>query len=108
MSSGFVVDLGRMASLVETLTDVKDSMSEANDALKDASAQNLGSARLDDAGAAFRDKWTYGIGKLADLAQSMTEGLAQTDKAYSATEAELAQLFGTSSGLTGRLAGGAR
>lgn len=93
MGSGFQVDLGQMKSLISTLSDAKDAMSSADNALKSASAQDLGSAGLDSAGGAFRDKWTYGIGKLADLAKDMTAGLQKTEQAYQESEDAISQAF---------------
>lgn len=98
MGSGFQVDMGQLAQLVSALSDAKDAMSSADDALKDASPSDLGSASLDSAGGSFRDKWTYGIGKLADLAHDMTGGLEATKKAYHECESAIADAFGKASG----------
>jgi conjugal transfer/entry exclusion protein len=98
VGSGFQVDMGQLAQMLTTLSDAKDSMSSADDALKDASPQDLGSASLDSAGGSFRDKWTYGIGKLADLAQDMTGGLEATKKAYQQCESAIADAFDKSAG----------
>jgi uncharacterized protein YukE len=108
VGSGFQVDLGQMKSLITTLSDAKDAMSSADDALKSASPQDLGSAGLDSAGGAFRDKWTYGIGKLADLAKDMTAGLQQTEKAYQDVEDGIAQAFNkAAAGAAGAVGAGA-
>ncbi|HEX3647713.1 MAG TPA: hypothetical protein VHV49_04745 [Pseudonocardiaceae bacterium] len=105
MGSGFQVDLGQMKSLISTLSDAKDAMTSADDALKSASPQDLGSAGLDSAGGAFRDKWTYGIGKLADLAKDMTAGLQATEKAYQDVEDGIAQAFNKAAAGAGSAAG---
>lgn len=108
MGSGFQVDLGQMKSLITTLSDAKDAMSSADDALKSASPQDLGSAGLDSAGGAFRDKWTYGIGKLADLSKDMATGLQQTEKAYQDVEDGIAQAFDkAAAGAAGAVGAGA-
>jgi uncharacterized protein YukE len=96
MGSGFQIDLGQMRSLITTLTDAKESMTSADDALKNASAQDLGSAGLDSAGAGFAHKWGYGIGKIAHFAGQMTTGLRQTQQNYQDTEDEIANVFGGS------------
>jgi hypothetical protein len=93
VGSGFQIDLGQMKSLISTLSDAKDAMSNADNALKSASAEDLGSAGLDSAGGSFRDKWTYGIGKLADLAKDMTASLQKTEQAYQETEDAIADGF---------------
>jgi hypothetical protein len=90
--------MGQLAQMVTTLSDAKDAMSSADNALKDASPSDLGSASLDSAGGSFRDKWTYGIGKLADLAHDMTGGLEATKKAYQECESAIADAFGKASG----------
>jgi hypothetical protein len=96
-----------MKSLISTLADAKDAMTSADDALKSASPQDLGSAGLDSAGGAFRDKWKYGIGKLADLAKDMTAGLQQTEKAYQQVEDGLAQAFNKAAAGAGAVASAA-
>jgi uncharacterized protein YukE len=97
-----------MKSLITTLSDAKDAMSSADDALKSASPQDLGSAGLDSAGGAFRDKWTYGIGKLADLSKDMATGLQQTEKAYQDVEDGIAQAFDkAAAGAAGAVGAGA-
>ena len=93
MGSGYQIDLGQMGSLITNLTDAKESMTSADDALKNASPQDLGSGGLDSAGAAFAHKWGYGIGKIAHLAGQMTTGLDQTRKNYQDTEDEIAKVF---------------
>lgn len=107
MGNGFQVDLGQMKSLISTLADAKDAMTGADDALKSASPRDLGSAGLDSAGGAFRDKWTYGIGKLADLAKDMTAGLRQTEKAYQQVEDGIAGAFDKAAAGAGTVAGAA-
>jgi uncharacterized protein YukE len=112
MGSGFQIDLGQLGSLVTNLTDAKESMTSADDALKNASAHDLGSAGLDSAGAAFAHKWGYGIGKIAGLAGQMSTGLRQTQKNYQDAETEIATAFAGSdqagSPISQRLSGGAR
>ena len=93
MSNGFQVDLDAMSSLITTLVDAKDAMTSADNALKDASAEDLGSAGLDSAGAAFRDRWKYGIGKIAGLARDMADGLQQTRTAYLDSDSQVAAMF---------------
>jgi hypothetical protein len=93
VGNGFQVDMGQLSTLINTLEDAKDAMTNADNALQNASAQDLGSARLDSAGSAFRDKWTYGIGKLSDLADKMTEGLQNTQKTYASCETAIEDAF---------------
>lgn len=93
MGNGFQVDMGQLSTLINTLEDAKDAMTNADNALQNASAQDLGSAQLDSAGSAFRDKWTYGIGKLSDLADKMTEGLQNTQKTYASCETAIEDAF---------------
>lgn len=93
MGDGYRVDLGAMTSLVSTLQHAEESMTSANDALKDASPQDLGSAGLDSAGKDFQDTWEYGIGKIADLAGKMAGGLGDTLKTYRSAEDSISKLF---------------
>jgi hypothetical protein len=98
MGSGYQIDLGQLGSLITNLTDAKESMTSADDALKNASPQDLGSTGLDSAGASFAHKWGYGIGKIAHLAGQLTTGLQQTQKNYQDTETEIATVFSGSNG----------
>ena len=109
MSSGYQIDLGELGSLITTLRDAKDSMDSANNALKDASARDLGTSGLDGAGGDFQDKWGYGIGQIADLSGKMTTGLSDTQKTYQNAEDSISKLFpnpGGSSGGGGSRGGG--
>lgn len=93
MGNGYQIDLGEMKSLVSTLENAEESMKGADNALKDASPFDLGSAHLDSAGKAFQDAWEYGIGKIADLSGKMTEGLQGTLKTYQEAEDNISKLF---------------
>lgn len=123
MGSGFQVDMGQLGSLITNLEDAKESMTSADDALKNVSARDLGSVGLDSAGSAFQHRWGYGIGKLAHLAAQMTTGLQQTKQNYQDTETEIANAFsgsgdgasegtgagtGLASAISDRLSGGAQ
>lgn len=93
MAGGYKVELGELETLVSTLENAEKSMTSANDALRDSSAKDLGSASLDKAGNDFQDKWEYGIGKLAELSEKMAKGLKQTEKTYEHAEQEIKKLF---------------
>jgi hypothetical protein len=93
VGSGYQVDLGAMAGLVNTLKDAAQSITNANTALKNASTEQLGNDDLNSAGSDFKDRWDYGTGKISDLTGKMTDGLNGTVQAYQALETQLAQSF---------------
>jgi hypothetical protein len=68
-------------------------MAKANNALRGATAKDLGSVVLDRAGNDFRDRWEYGIGKLAESAEKVVEGLNATQKQYKDVDQATAQYF---------------
>jgi hypothetical protein len=79
--------------LVDQLDHAEDRMKSANGALRDTGARDLGSKDIDHAGAEFQDRWEYGIGKLAEAAGKMLEGLKATKKQYSDAESAISQYF---------------
>ncbi|MGH3621901.1 MAG: hypothetical protein ACRDQ5_08935 [Sciscionella sp.] len=87
-----------MGSLTSTLDHAKERMTNANRSLKDSAPHDLGSADIDSAGAAFQDRWEYGIGKVAEFTGVMVESLTAVKKTYAEMEHKAAELFGQGSG----------
>ena len=96
MGSGFQVDIGAMDQLINTLQDAAQSITDADNALKNASAQDLGSHELDSAGGDFQDRWTYGTGKISDLAGQIVQNLQTTVTAYQDCDTQVGKMFGGS------------
>ena len=80
-------------------------ISSANDKLKDASPNELGSHAIDQAGRAFQDRWEHGTEKIAEATEGMVQGLQQTQRDYQRIEDEISGLF--PSGGAGAAAGAA-
>ena len=93
MGTGYQIDLGAMTQLVNTLKTAAQSITDANTALQNASADQLGNDDLNSAGSDFKDRWDYGTGKISDLTGKMTDALGKTVQAYQDVENQVAQSF---------------
>jgi hypothetical protein len=93
VGNGYQLDLAKMNTLVSTLKDASQSITNANTALKNSSADQLGDDNLNSAGKDFKDRWDYGTGKIADLTGKMTDALSATVQAYQNVEDQLSQSF---------------
>jgi hypothetical protein len=68
-------------------------MRTANGRLRAASAADLGSGALDCAARGFQDRWEYGIGKISDASEKMTDSLRETTQRYEQIDQAIAKLF---------------
>jgi hypothetical protein len=93
MPDGYRLELGGMGRLIDQLDRAEERMNRANDNLRDSSAKDMGSFLIDQAGNAFQDRWEYGIGKLAECAGKMVEGLDATRKQYQQADQATAEYF---------------
>lgn len=93
MGTGYQIDLGAMTQLVNTLKTAAQSITDANTALQNASADQLGNDDLNGASSDFKDRWDYGTGKISDLTGKMTGALGKTVQAYQDVENQVAQSF---------------
>ncbi len=93
MGTGYQIDLASMTQLVNTLKTAAQSITDANTALRNASADQLGNDDLNSAGSDFKDRWDYGTGKISDLTGKMTDALGKTVQAYQDVENQVAQSF---------------
>lgn len=90
---GYRLDIGQMGVLIDNLTQAAENISGANDTLKNATPQQLGSHEIDQAGRAFQDRWEYGTGKIAESAENMVGALQQTQREYQRVEEEVSRIF---------------
>ena len=90
---GYLLQMQQMGVLIDNLTDAAESISSANDKLKDASPNELGSHAIDQAGRAFQDRWEHGTEKIAEATEGMVAGLQQTQRDYQRIEDEISGLF---------------
>lgn len=93
VGDGFLVEVAGLGRLITTLSEAADRMRAANDRLRAASAADLGSVGLDRAAGAFQDRWEYGIGKISDASDKMTESLREAKQLYEQTDQAIATLF---------------
>ncbi|MGH3685468.1 MAG: WXG100 family type VII secretion target [Pseudonocardiaceae bacterium] len=93
MSHGFLVDVTGLGQLIASLSEAADRMRAANGRLRAASAADLGSYALDYAAGAFQHRWEYGIDKISDASEKMTDSLREAKQLYEQTDQAIATLF---------------
>ena len=98
MAGGYRVDLDQMGTLITTLQQAKEQMTNANKALGESSPNDMGSRDIDAAGGEFQDRWNYGIGKIAEFSGAVVDGLTKAKQAYADMETNTAQAFAQSPG----------
>lgn len=89
MADSFAVELEALAGLIKSLSTSSEHMRGATNALKAASASDLGHEKLDSAAKDFQDRWDHGIQKIAQAAQKVTENLHEAKASYEAIEHEV-------------------
>jgi hypothetical protein len=82
VNGGFLVDVAALDQLITSLSETAERMHAANDRLRAASAADLGGADVDRAAAGFQSRWEYGIGKISQAAEKMTDSLRQAKGLY--------------------------
>ncbi|HKS51929.1 MAG TPA: type VII secretion target [Pseudonocardiaceae bacterium] len=97
MHGGFLVDVGALGQLISALSEAAERMHSATDRLRAASAAELGSGDLDHAAADFQSRWDYGIGKVSQASEKMTDSLREAAALYEQTDQTVAALFRTPS-----------
>ena len=105
MNGGLLVDVVALDQLITSLSETAERMHAANDRLRAASAADLGGADVDHAAGNFQSRWEYGIGKISQAAEKMTDSLRQAKDLYQHTDQAIAGLFpdpGTGASAGGR------
>jgi len=97
MGGGFLVDVVALDHLIKTLSETAERMHAANDRLRAASVADLGGAEVDHAAGEFQSRWEYGIGKISQASEKMTDLLRQAAAGYEQTDQTVATLFPTTS-----------
>lgn len=93
MGGGFLVDVSALKQLITTLSEAAERMHVANARLRAATASDLGGHGLDHAAGGFQDRWEYGIGKISDASERMTDSLREAKELYEQTDQAIAALF---------------
>ena len=88
--SDLYVDLTALERTAQRLGRVEEELQACAQALRHASASDLGSARLDDACADFRDSWSYGTEKLGQAASVVRQQLEEGLRVYVEADEALA------------------
>lgn len=91
---GYRVNLEQMDTLITTLQQAKERMTNANNALKNSSASDMGSRDIDSAYGEFQERWEYGIGKVAEFSGTVAEGLAKARQVYADMEQKVTETLG--------------
>jgi hypothetical protein len=102
MAGYYKVELDALTELTKSLSSCADDMRSAMKVLKDICPEGSGYTELEAACADFQASWSYGIGKIADAAGGITDGLSRTCKAYQALEDQVSASFKASSKDAGR------
>lgn len=86
MADELYIEMDAFSGLISTLDTAAEDMTSANDKLADTDGSDLGSTPLDKAAENFRDRWKYGIEKIADATGKMVDGLELTRDLYAEQE----------------------
>ena len=94
------IDVTAVGTLASTLNTASSDMSAALGILESVGGGDLGSTELNRAAAEFRDRWQYGIARMAKETGGLAEALVEACAAYAAqVEAEVAALSATGTAL---------
>jgi len=89
--TGYTLQVDELGKLIGDLETAADRMSDANTKLATTSLFGLlGNGTLADAGGAFEEAWEFGIEKLGEAAEGVTERLKTAKTKYQ----ELEEQFG--------------
>lgn len=94
------IDVTAVGTLASTLRTASSDMSAALGILGSVGGGDLGSAELNRAATEFRDRWQFGIARMAEETGDLAEALVEACAAYAAqVEAEVAALSATGTAL---------
>lgn len=96
VGGGYTVRIDELGQLIDNLDMAAERITAANN---ESGAHgvlgDLGNEALSNAGISFEDEWEYGIGKLGEAAEEVTDGLTETRKNYQEVEELHAEVFDT-------------
>ncbi|WP_037317951.1 hypothetical protein [Amycolatopsis orientalis] len=90
--SGYTVKVAELGKLIGDLETGADRMADANRKLAGGGAWGaLGNDELAKSGMDFEEAWEFGVGRLGDAAESVTERLKTAQRKYQKLEAEFGE-----------------
>ncbi|MGW3139398.1 hypothetical protein [Streptomyces sp. NPDC001139] len=93
MGDHFTTDIGQLERFLADLENCVDELNEARSALDHVRADQIGTARLDEACDRFQDEWKYGAGKTREMIDAIKEGVKSNKKGYEEVEQALEKAF---------------
>jgi hypothetical protein len=91
MGDHFKVDTDQLGRFVESLQQSLKDLDDARSALSHVRADQIGTARLDEACDTFQGKWKYGSEQLGEMIGAISEGVKANKLSYEALEENLSQ-----------------
>jgi hypothetical protein len=107
MGDHFKVDTDQLGRFVESLQQSLKDLDDARSALSHVRADQIGTARLDEACDTFQEKWKYGSEQLSEMIGAISEGVKANKLSYEALEENLAQALDKMGATAAANAGGA-
>jgi len=89
MGDHFKTDIGQLEQFLTDLERCVDELNEARSALDHVRADQIGTARLDEACDKFQDEWKYGADKTKKMIDAIKEGVKANKKGYEEVEEAL-------------------
>ncbi|MDC2958769.1 hypothetical protein [Streptomyces gilvifuscus] len=93
MGDYFKTDIGQLDQFLTNLERCVDELSEARSALDHVRADQIGTARLDEACDKFQDEWKYGTDKTKEMVHSIKDGVKSNKKGYEEVEEALTMVL---------------
>ncbi|WP_405744549.1 hypothetical protein OG422_21635 [Streptomyces sp. NBC_01525] len=91
MSDEFKMDLTQLGSFGRVLKKSVSDLESTRKALSSVSAEQIGTARLDEACETFQERWKYGTSELKELIEAVDEGVEKTALSYKEMEQNLSK-----------------
>ncbi|MER5452206.1 hypothetical protein ABT065_42360 [Streptomyces sp. NPDC002764] len=93
MGDHFRTDIGQLERFLNDLETCVDELNEARSALDHVRADQIGTARLDEACDKFQEEWKYGAEKTKKMIDAIKEGVKSNKKGYEEVEEALEKAF---------------
>ncbi|MFJ9727821.1 hypothetical protein ACIRP3_34210 [Streptomyces sp. NPDC101209] len=93
MGDHFTTDIGQLERFLADLENCVDELNEARSALDHVRADQIGTARLDEACDRFQDEWKYGADKTRKMIDAIKEGVKSNKTGYEEVEQALEKAF---------------